>query len=350
MGFLELRRQCGVSHEMCSSLGLHQHQSPERGLQRFLGGSWVPSFLSFILPDPGAREGSTRKGLAFQKLSLLLASDRFPGESLPGSGGPLAVGDPSLPCPALSRWQREGRGEPVPRAPRTVPRAPDRRGPPPGSFRGAGVLGGEPLGSLGSAPAASQTCLVASPLGAWVPSNKTICVLPGFSQRLSRLSPLLSLRGLERLPVWPRGTVGGVLGAEQGSCRRTPRGRSEKKAGGAPSSAAEPGRWEVGLRREGRRGRARGPGLGQGRRVLGGARTRIGGRAPVLEPPALTSPRPTPPRCIPRAALAATLAQRGPGGGRAHRRPSSAVGWKTWRSGLRGRRGVRGPLATRMET
>lgn len=153
-----------------------------RGLQRFLGGSWLPSFLSLILPDPGAGEGSTRKCLAFQKPSLLLASDRLPG-------GPLAVGDPSPPCPASSRWQKEGRGEPVPRAPRTAPRAPDRRGPPPGSVRGAGVLGGEPLGSLGSAAAASQTCLVASPLGTWVPSDKTTCVLPTSVQALAPTQP-----------------------------------------------------------------------------------------------------------------------------------------------------------------
>lgn len=280
--------------------------SPERSAK--ISWRFVGSFLPFILPDPGAGEASTRKCLAFQKLSLLLASDRFPSGSLPGSGGPLAVGDPSPPCPALSRWQREGRGEPVPRAPRTAPRVPDRRGPPPASVRGAGVLGGEPLGSLGSAPAASQTCLVASPLGAWVSSDKTICVLPGSSQCLSRLSPLLSLRGPEGLPVWPRGTVGGVLGAERESCRRTPWGRSEKKAGGAPWAAAGPGRWG------GRTSARRAQGQGEGTRPRPGAprprrgvRTRIGRQAPssapALEPPPLArrlpAASPAPPSPLP---------------------------------------------------
>lgn len=143
--------------------------------------------------------------------------------------------------------------------------------------------------------------------------------------------------------MWPRGTVGGVLGAERGSCRRTPRGRSEEKAGGAPSSAAWPGRWE------GRTSVTRAQGQGEGTRPgLGAPRPRRGedpdrrSGAELGSGPRTSSPRRTPPRSVHGAALAATLPQRGPGGGRAHRRPSSAVGRKTWRSGLRGRRGVRG--------
>lgn len=146
-------------------------------------------------------------------------------------------------------------------------------------------------------------------------------------------------RGSQRGPAGRWAVCWGRNGEAAGGF---PGGDRRRKPGAPPSPLPGPAGGRS-LRRGGRRGRARGPGLGRGRRVLGGARTRIGGRAPVLEPPALTSsPRPTPPRCIPHAALAATLAQRGPGGGRAHRRPSSAVGWKTWRSGLRGRRGVRG--------
>ncbi|CAI9174703.1 unnamed protein product [Rangifer tarandus platyrhynchus] len=217
-----------------------------------------------------------------------------------------------------------------------APWAPDRRGPPPGSARGAGVLGGEPLGSLGSAPAASQTCLVASPLGAYVPSDKTTCVLPTAVQALAPTQP----PGAGGAPsVAPRDD-GRCAGAERGSCRRTPRGRSEKKAGDAPSSAAGPCRWE------GRTSVTRAQGQGEGTRPgLGAPRPRRGedlDRRSGTEfgsGPRTSSPRRTPPRSVHGAALAATLPQRGPGGGRAHRRPSSAVGRKTWRSGLQGRRG-----------
>lgn len=114
--------------------------------------------------------------------------------------------------------------------------------------------------------------------------------------------------------MWPRGTVGGVLGTERGSCRRTPGDRRRKPA--APlvrCRARQVGRSDFRERAQGQGGGPGGPGRGTPRPRQGedpdrraGAELRSG-----HEPPPL---RPTPPGCIPRAALAATLPQQGPRG------------------------------------
>lgn len=119
----------------------------------------------------------------------------------------------------------------------------------------------------------------------------------------------------------PYSASGGRRGSQCGPAARWAVcwGRNGEAAGGLPGGdrrrkpAAPPGPLpgpaggEVGLPREGRRGRARGPGPGRGRRVLGGARTRIGRQAPssapALEPPPLArrlpAASPAPPSPLP---------------------------------------------------
>lgn len=113
-------------------------------------------------------------------------------------------------------------------------RAHRRRGPPQGSARASrggrsGALGVEPLGSLGCAPAASQTCLV--PSGRLRPKRQNdLCsprVLPTSVQTpFPAESPLAG--GAPRVALREGGEV--CQGVGRGSWGRNPSGRSEKTA------------------------------------------------------------------------------------------------------------------------
>lgn len=168
---------------------------------------------------------------------LTPAAGAGPLEAGEGQGEPGPAGaPPSRPSAGLSRVRRGGH---------------------------PGALGVEPLGSLGSAPAASQICLVAfGRLGPKRPNDHcSPKVLPTSAQTPSPAQPLVAERA-PRVAPWEGGEVvpGGRDGDRGG---RNPSGRSEWKATfpARRRRAFRWGGWAVAGRARSGAG-ARGPGPG----------------------------------------------------------------------------------------